>query len=211
MISDPPPRLLVATSNPGKLVEMRELLATTPWEIEGLPPDAPDFEETGLTFAENARGKALYRSRLTGVPVVADDSGLVIDALGGEPGVHSARYLDPDMAQGDRNRAVIAKLAGLAPQERTARFVCRLVLAYRGRLVHETEGACEGLIAGEERGRAGFGYDPIFLVPELGLTFAEISAAEKDARSHRGVAARAMASFLAGWRPESPGATASGS
>ena len=201
MASASRPRLLVATSNPGKLVEMRELLAKTPWEIEGLAADAPDFEETGHTFADNARDKALYRSRLTDAPVVADDSGLVIDALGGEPGVHSARYLDPDMAQGDRNRAVLAKLEGLAPEERTARFICHLVLAHRGELVHETVGSCEGRIAEEERGRTGFGYDPIFLVPELGLTFAEIPAAEKDARSHRGEAARAMAEFLAGWRP----------
>jgi len=201
MVSASRPRLLIATSNPGKLVEMRELLAETPWEIVGLPSDAPDFEETGLTFAENARDKALYRSLLTDVPVVADDSGLVIDALGGEPGVHSARYLDPDMAQGDRNRAVLTKLAGLAPEERTARFICHLVLAYRGEIVHETEGTCEGRIAEEERGRTGFGYDPIFLVPELGLTFAEISPAEKDARSHRGEAARALASFLPDWRP----------
>ncbi len=201
MVSASRPRLLIATSNPGKLVEMRELLAETPWEIVGLPSDAPDFEETGLTFAENARDKALYRSLLTDVPVVADDSGLVIDALGGEPGVHSARYLDPDMAQGDRNRAVLTKLAGLAPEERTARFICHLVLAYRGEIVHETEGTCEGRIAEEERGRTGFGYDPIFLVPELELTFAEISPAEKDARSHRGEAARALASFLPDWRP----------
>ena len=201
MVPSSRPRLFIATSNPGKLVEMRELLAATPWEIVGLPSDAPDFEETGLTFAENARDKALYRSLLTDVPVVADDSGLVIDALGGEPGVHSARYLDSDMAQGDRNRAVLAKLAGLAPEKRTARFICHLVLAYRGELVHETKGTCEGRIAEEERGRTGFGYDPIFLVPELGLTFAEIPAAEKDARSHRGEAARALASFLLGWRP----------
>ncbi len=201
MASASRPRLLVATSNPGKLVEMRELLAKTPWEIEGLAADAPDFEETGHTFADNARDKALYRSRLTDAPVVADDSGLVIDTLGGEPGVHSARYLDPDMAQGDRNRAVLAKLEGLAPEERTARFICHLVLAHRGELVHETVGSCEGRIAEEERGRTGFGYDPIFLVPELGLTFAEIPAAEKDARSHRGEAARAMVEFLAGWQP----------
>jgi XTP/dITP diphosphohydrolase len=187
--------------NPGKLAEFRKLFAETPWMIEGLPADAPDFEETGLTFAENARGKALYRSRLTDAPVVADDSGLVIDALGGEPGVRSARYIDPDMAQGDRNRAVLEKLAGVPPEERTARFICHLVLAHRGNLVHETRGACEGRISEEERGRTGFGYDPIFLVPELGLTFAEIPAAEKDARSHRGEAARALAAFLAGWRP----------
>jgi XTP/dITP diphosphohydrolase len=196
--------LLVATSNPGKLVEMRELLGKPPWQIEGLPADAPEFEETGSTFAENARAKALFRSGSTDVPVIADDSGLVIDALGGEPGIHSARYLDPEMAQTDRNRAVIAKLAGMTAEERTARFVCHLVLAYRGEIIHETVGTCEGLIAERERGRDGFGYDPIFLVPDLDLTFAEIPAAEKDARSHRGIAAREMEKFLASWRP--PGA-----
>ena len=192
MVSESPPRLVIATLNPGKLAEFRELFAATPWEIEGLPADAPDFDETGLTFAENARDKAIYRSRLTDAPVVADDSGLVIDALGGEPGVHSARYLDPDMAQGDRNRAVLEKLAGLAPEERTARFICHLVLAHRGEIVHETEGACEGRIAEEERGRTGFGYDPIFRPDGFDRTLAELSPEEKNAISHRGRALRRL-------------------
>ncbi|MFQ5743776.1 MAG: RdgB/HAM1 family non-canonical purine NTP pyrophosphatase [Acidobacteriota bacterium] len=197
----PGPRLLFATRNPGKLREVLELLDGLDWQIEGLPPGAPDCEETGASFADNARGKALFTSRSTDLPVLADDSGLVIDALGGEPGVHSARYLDPAMEQAQRNRAVLAKLTGVKPENRTARFICHLVLAYRGRFVHETRGSCEGLIADRARGGGGFGYDPIFLAPELGRTFAELSGEEKTACSHRGAAVRAMARYLAGWRP----------
>ena len=196
-----PRSLVLATRNQGKLVEMIDLLAALPWRVEGLPSDAPDYEEKGETFEENARGKALFASQLVELPILADDSGLHIDALGGEPGVRSARYLDPAMSQHDRNRAVLAKLAAVPSERRTARFVCHLVLAHRGRIVHEVTGRCEGRIATHERGSGGFGYDPIFLVPELGRTFAQLSRSEKAARSHRGAAARQIASYLAAWRP----------
>lgn len=194
-------RLIFATGNPGKVREMRDLLADQDWEVEALPEDTETFEETGSSFAENARGKALFASERTPWPVLADDSGLVIDALDGEPGVRSARYIDPEISQEERNRRVLEKLEGVPPEERTARFVCHLVLARRGEVVHETTGTCEGRIHDRQAGDGGFGYDPIFLVPELDRTFAQIPRKEKSARSHRGRAARDMARFLAGWDP----------
>ena len=193
--------LVVATRNPGKLEEMRELLGVTDWDVEELPADVPEYEETGSTFAENARGKALHASNFTDLPVLADDSGLEIDVLGGEPGVHSARYIDPTADQDKRNRAVLEKLQDVPPDQRAARFICHLVLAHRGRVIFETEGRCEGFITQEPRGTGGFGYDPIFRVQGLERTFAELTSEEKSARSHRGAAARAMAIRLADWSP----------
>ncbi len=195
-------RLLIATRNAGKVAELRELLSGTGWQLSPLPEGAPVYEETGATFADNARGKALFYAAHTGLPALADDSGLVVDALGGEPGVHSARYLDPDMPQPERNRALLERLRHVPGPDRTARFVCHLALALPdGRLVHETTGVCEGLIATEPRGQGGFGYDPIFFSPEAGRTFAQLSRAHKSALSHRGRAVRAMARFLRGWDP----------
>jgi XTP/dITP diphosphohydrolase len=194
-------RLVFATRNEGKLGELVDLLAGSGWHVEQLPDDIHDYAETGATFADNARGKALHAAARLGVPVLADDSGLQIDALGGEPGVHSARYVDPAMTPSERNLAVLARLGDVPAAERTARFVCHLVLAEGGRVVHETTGTCEGVIAGEARGEGGFGYDPIFLVPELGATFAELPRAKKSRISHRGRAVRAMAAFLRGWGP----------
>lgn len=195
--------LVLATRNPGKLEEMTALLAGTAWSIAAIPRDIPDYEETGETFQENARGKAVFASRFTDAPVLADDSGLEIDALDGEPGVRSARYIDPAMPQAERNQAVLDKLTGIAPAQRTARFVCHLALAHRRTLVHETIGTCEGRMTESPRGDGGFGYDPIFEVPALSRTFAEVSQEEKSALSHRGAAARAMAEFLQSWEPDS--------
>jgi XTP/dITP diphosphohydrolase len=194
-------RLLLATTNPGKVAEIAELLSETDWQVVPLPEGVPEYEETGATFADNARGKALFYSQWTGLPALADDSGIEIDALGGEPGVYSARYVDPDIPQSRRNEVVIERLAGLPPEERGARFVCHLVLAVGDRVVHETSGTCEGIIADALRGEGGFGYDPIFLVPELGRTFAELSRDQKSALSHRGRAVRPMVEFLRRWRP----------
>jgi len=194
-------RLVFATGNPGKVREMRDLLDGLGWEVEALPAGAETFEETGSTFAENARGKALFTSERVSSPVLADDSGLVIDALDGEPGVRSARYIDPEVTQEERNRRVLEMLEGVPPEQRTARFVCHLVPARGGEVVHETVGTCEGRIHDRPVGDGGFGYDPIFLMPELGRTFAQITREEKSARSHRGEAAREMARSLAGWRP----------
>jgi len=194
-------RLIFATRNEGKVAELTDLLRDTTWRVERLPDDIGDYEETGATFAENARGKALHAAARVAVPVLADDSGLEIDALDGEPGVHSARYLDPALSPAERNDAVLGRLRDVPPQRRGARFVCHLVLARGATVVHETTGTCEGRITMAPRGGGGFGYDPIFEVPELGATFAEISRAEKSARSHRGHAVRAMVEFLRSWGP----------
>lgn len=197
-------RLLVfATRNPGKVREITPLLAGTGWTVGPLPENVPDYEETAETFADNARGKAISASRSVEVPVLADDSGLEIDALNGEPGVRSARYVDPSTTPAERNTAVLKKLRDVPAEQRTARFVCHLVLAHGGSVVHETTGTCEGLITQAPRGEGGFGYDPIFEVPDLGSTFAEIPGDEKSARSHRGAAARAMVDFLRSWEPDS--------
>jgi len=194
-------RLVFATRNEGKVVEMLALLESSSWAVERLPDTVSEYEETGDTFADNARGKALFAAAALGMPVLADDSGLEIDALGGEPGVRSARYLDEGMTPTERNDAVLEKLAGTPDELRTARFVCHLTLAHGNRIVHETTGVCEGSIGRQQLGDQGFGYDPIFIVPDLGATFAEIDREQKSARSHRGIAVRAMAEFLRTWRP----------
>ena len=196
------PRLVFATRNEGKVVELTALLEGTGWAVERLPPELGEYEETGETFADNARGKALFASTQLGSAVLADDSGLEIDALGGEPGVRSARYIDEALTQAQRNGAVLDKLAATPPELRTARFVCHLALARGDDIVHETTGACNGSIGFAPRGELGFGYDPIFIVPDLGLTFAEISREQKSARSHRGAAMRAMVEFLRRWTPD---------
>jgi XTP/dITP diphosphohydrolase len=193
--------LIFATRNEGKVREMEALLAGSDWRLERLPEELGEPPETGATFADNAREKALFAAAHVSQPVLADDSGLQIDALGGEPGVRSARYIDPALDPAERNRLVLDKLREVPDPQRTARFVCHLVLAHDGAVVHEVTGTCEGTIARQPHGDGGFGYDPIFIVPDLGRTFAEISREEKSARSHRGAAARAMAAFLRDWRP----------
>jgi XTP/dITP diphosphohydrolase len=193
--------LILATRNAGKVREMEALLAGSAWSLARLPEEIVEPAETGATFAANAREKALFAAARLPYPVLADDSGLQIDALAGEPGVRSARYIDPDLDPAARNRAVLDRLHEVPDPQRTARFVCHLVLAHDGAIVHEATGTCKGTIARQPRGDGGFGYDPIFIVPDLGRTFAEISREEKSARSHRGVAARAMAAFLRDWRP----------
>jgi len=195
--------LVFATRNEGKVREMADLLVGSGWHAARMPESVEEFEETGETFAENARGKALFASSQLTEPVLADDSGLEIDALGGEPGVRSARYIDETFTPEERNAAVLERLVDVPPAQRTARFACHLVLAYCGEVVHETVGTCEGVIADAPCGAAGFGYDPVFLVPELDRTFAQIDRDEKSARSHRGAAARTMADFLRTWRPNS--------
>lgn len=195
------PRLILATRNEGKVAELTALLEGTCWVLERLPPEFGDYEETGETFADNARGKALFVSAQLSLPVLADDSGLEIDALRGEPGVRSARYIDESLSQAERNEAVLDKLSDTPVGLRTARFSCHLALALGGDIVHETTGRCSGSIGLAPRGNWGFGYDSIFIVPNLGLTFAEISREQKSAQSHRGAAMRAMVEFLGRWQP----------
>jgi XTP/dITP diphosphohydrolase len=192
------PDLLIATTNPGKLREIREVLADLPLTVIALAPDfaqLPAPEETGTTFAENARLKARYYAKATGLLTVAEDSGLEIDALDGRPGVLSARYPGADYAERFRN--LYAELAARGASGSTARFVAALALAApSGEITFEARGVVEGEIAPAPRGEGGFGYDPIFVYPRYGRTLAEVSSAEKLAVSHRGAAFRQLKAFL---------------
>ena len=189
------PRILyAATGNPGKLREFTQH-AGPDIQVLALPgfQNIAPCEETGETFEENARLKAAYYSRYCDGLVFADDSGIVIDALDGAPGVRSARYAGDDDAN---NAKVLEQLAGLPPERRTARFVCVIALAQHGQILRTFDGVAEGRIADSLHGSGGFGYDPLFFYPPLGCTFAEISSEEKWSRSHRGAAFRTMLSNL---------------
>jgi len=203
--------LVLATANPGKLREMQEVLGDLPLRVVCLG-DLDEIEppiEDGATFAENAGIKALGYARATGHWCLADDSGLVVDALGGAPGVRSARYAANDVPTGAERSEIDAantahllrELHGVPTRDRRARFVCHLALADSRRILLEISGAVEGLITDSPRGRNGFGYDPVFFLPRLGRTAAELSADEKNAISHRGRAVRRFAEILMG-RPD---------
>ena len=189
----PFPRIVLATRNHGKLREFRALLQPAGWEMIGLSELSiqRDVAETGGSFAENARLKALAYAEETDLPVLADDSGLEVFSLGGKPGIESARYAGPGASDSDRVRKLLAELK-LIRADRAARFVCALALARRGRMIMEAEGECRGEIALEPRGTHGFGYDPIFWFPDLGKTIAELDEAEKNQYSHRAHAVRAL-------------------
>ena len=188
-------RLVLATGNPGKLAEFRTALETQGIEVLGLDAlsDREEIAETGSTFEENARLKAEGYSRRTELPVIADDSGLVVDALHGEPGIHSARYGGSEYDDPGRCRLVLEKLRGVPQARRTARFLCVLALARAGRTLAVFNGSVEGRIIEELRGGGGFGYDPIFFHEGAGCSFAELSREEKQKLSHRG---QAIARFL---------------
>lgn len=197
-------KILVASTNPGKLKELREMLGG---DIEwvGLAdfPNIPEIEEDGATFAENARKKALGYAKATGFWTLADDSGLVVDALGGQPGVKSARFSgakDKDRKVVDHKNfeKVLRMLEGVPKEKRTARFVCCLCLASPEKVLIETNGMVEGVIMSEPMGKNGFGYDPIFWVPKLKKTVAQLDSDEKNAISHRGNAIRKLKTLFAG-------------
>ncbi len=190
--------LLLATTNPGKLREFRDIFADLPCTLTTLDEQGitMDVEETGATFTENALLKARAYSRASGLLTLADDSGLEIDALGGEPGVRSARWPTADMPYAERFRLILARLDGLPPEQRTARFRCVIALSQPDGWDEIVEGVVEGIIADAPRGENGFGYDPIFLVPALGRTMAELPPEEKHRISHRGRAARAAREVL---------------
>ena len=192
-------QLLVATTNAGKLREIRALLAGAPVELLSLPdlPPIEEPEETGATFEENARLKARYYAAQSGLWTVAEDSGLVIDALGGEPGVRSARFLRPDATYPERFTEIFRRLDERPELPRRARFVSALASVDRGEVIYETTGIVEGDIAAAPRGSGGFGYDPIFFYPPYGRTLADVSETEKIAVAHRGVAFRKFARWLA--------------
>ncbi len=198
-------RLLLASSNPHKVQEVRAIMGPHGIEVIGLdalkdrPPEAV---EDGRTFQDNARIKAVHYAKATGRMCLADDSGLEVDALGGEPGVRSARYAAASGTRADRDAANNAKLRaqlrGVPTGRRTARFVCAMCLADKsGTVIAETRGTFEGVIADAPRGSNGFGYDPLLYLPDAGCTSAQLTPQQKNARSHRGEAARKMAERIA--------------
>lgn len=191
-------RLLVATTNRDKVREIRSLLAKAPVDLVALSDLAAviEPEETGETFQENARLKARHYAAHSGMLTVAEDSGLVIDALGGEPGVQSARFLRPDASYPERFAAIFDRLARHADRPRTARFVCALTVVNGQEIAFETTGSVEGVIARSPAGTGGFGYDPIFYYPPYGATLAEVGEHEKLAVAHRGQAFRALAKWI---------------
>lgn len=187
-------KLLVATRNAGKLREIRRVLESEGIEILGLDdlPDAPEPEEDGETFLDNARKKAWSLVRATELPALADDSGLVVDVLGGRPGVHSARFAGAGATDERNNRKLIQELRGVPPGRRSAAFVCAMVLALPDRREFTAEGRLEGRILERPKGTRGFGYDPLFFVEESGTTLAEMELETKNRLSHRGRALRAL-------------------
>jgi XTP/dITP diphosphohydrolase len=190
--------LVLATTNPHKIREIRALLVGIPDEIIGLDafPDIVAPEETGRTFEDNAALKARYYSRATGHPAIAEDSGLEVDALDGEPGVQSARFGGAGTTYPEKFAALYARLDVAGLRESTARFVCAVALAVNDDVRFEARGVVEGRISPEPRGDSGFGYDPIFFYPPEGRTLAEVSDDTKRAVSHRGAAFRKLRLYL---------------
>jgi len=196
-------RLLVATRNRGKLREIDAALRPLGIEVQGLESlgEPPEVEETGSTFEDNARLKAEAYSRHTHMLVLAEDSGLEVDALGGQPGVRSARFGGPGLDDNGRNRKLLDALRDVEPSRRTARFRCALAVARQGQVLETFHGVIEGRILAEPRGEHGFGYDPLFFHPSSGCTTAELTTTEKQQVSHRG---QALAAFLDALRRGDP-------
>jgi XTP/dITP diphosphohydrolase len=188
--------LLIATTNPGKIREIRGILTWIPIELVTLDrfPGVAEPEESGRTFAENARLKAMYYSEQTGLPAVADDSGIEIEALGNAPGVQSARWHGTDYPT--KFAAIYRELAARGLETSAARFVAHVALAHDGNILYEATGVIQGEIAPEPTGSHGFGYDPIFFYPPYGCTLAEVDGAKKAAVSHRGKAFRQLRDWL---------------
>ncbi len=191
-------RLLIATTNEGKVAELKRLLEGLDLELSSLDQleeTPPPVEETGQTFAENALLKARYYFERTGIPTLADDSGLEVDALGGRPGIHSARYGGQGLSVAERNSLLLDEMSGVPTEDRGARFVCVLALANRT-MVKTFDGYCEGEIAQTSIGTDGFGYDPVFIITGTGQSFGTMSSAEKNRLSHRGKALEKLRKFL---------------
>ena len=190
--------VLIATTNQGKLREIRRILRDPPVALQTLIdfPGIETPEETGSSFAENARQKAFYYARATGVPTLAEDSGFEVDALDGEPGIYSARYLREDARYEERFADIFVRVRESGISDRSARFVCALAVVSGGDILFEARAAVEGTLANAPAGSNGFGYDPIFFYPPYGKTFGEVSDDEKTAVSHRGQAMRAFRNYL---------------
>lgn len=193
--------LLLATTNRHKLAEFRAIFSDIPFTILSLNDIQLDIDvdETGTTFRENAELKALAYAHASGMLTLCDDSGFEVDALGGAPGVYSARFAGVDTSYEERFRIILSQLQNVLLEQRTARFRCVISIAEPSGDVRSVEGTIEGVVADEPRGEHGFGYDPIFLVPELGKTTAELAPEEKNRISHRGRAARLARALLEDW------------
>lgn len=192
-------RIVLASNNQGKVREIGQLLAGQDMEV--LPQsafDIPEIEETGLTFVENAILKARNAAALSGLPAIADDSGLEVDALKGAPGIYSARFAGPNATDADNNRKMLAELEKMPEKERTARFQCLMVYMRHGKdpVPIICQGTWEGRILREPQGENGFGYDPLFFVPEKNCSAAELPAEMKNAMSHRGKALQCLLQAL---------------
>ncbi len=198
-------KLVLATQNAGKIREIKAKLKPL-GGIEVLSaaevPDLPDVVEDGATFRENALKKSRAIAAHTGLPALADDSGLEVDALNGEPGVYSARYAGEGASDRDRNLLVLDRMRDVPDEKRAARFRCVIAITLPSGEEHVADGVCEGIIARSLSGDGGFGYDPIFFLPEFGKTMAEISVEEKNRISHRGRALDRAAEIIAGLRRE---------
>lgn len=191
-------KIIFATGNEEKMREIREILASLPVEVLSMKEAGiqANIIEDGKTFEENAVIKAKAIAQLSEEIVLADDSGLVIDYLNGEPGIYSARYMGEDTSYRIKNGNLIQRLEGVPDEERTARFVCAIAAAFPDGTVLTTEGTVEGRIGYEEKGENGFGYDPIFYLPEYGCTTAQLTEEKKNEISHRGKALRKMVEKL---------------
>lgn len=192
-------KIIFATKNQHKMIEIRQILADLPYEVVSMEEVGVDIDvvEDGSTFEENALKKATEIAAVTGQIVLADDSGLVVDYMNGEPGIYSARFGGVDTSYGIKNQMIIDRLADAKEEERTARFVCVIAASLPDGTTETVRGTIEGVIAYEEHGVNGFGYDPIFYVPEEGCTTAEMAPEKKNSISHRGNALRMMKEVLA--------------
>lgn len=191
-------RILIATRNPGKVREFAQALEPQGFQVFGMDAlsDTGEIEETGETFAANARLKAEGYSSRTDMLVLADDSGIEVDALDGAPGVQSARYGGPELDDGGRSRLLLRELEGVPDERRTARFRCVLALARDGKTLATFDGVIEGRISHAPEGENGFGYDPLFFHPPSGCTTAQLTPVEKQKVSHRGQAIAALLGAL---------------
>ena len=193
-------KILLGSKNKGKIQEFQEAFQDSQIEILSLNdfPDCPDAPETGNSFEENASEKALFYQKFTGLPSLADDSGIEVDALDGAPGIYSARYAGEPANDHANNQKLLENLKGIPSEKRTGRFVCVLALAKNGKIVQLSRGTAEGVVLEAPRGENGFGYDPLFFVPNLKKTMAELSITEKRQISHRGEALRKFVAWFKG-------------
>lgn len=192
-------KIVLATHNAGKIREFKSVLLPLGYDavsVHDLLPDIEEPEETGRTFAENARLKAQYYMKATGLPCLADDSGIAADALNGRPGVYSARYAGPECDDEANNQKLIQELSAFPPEKRTVHYVCVLVLCWPDGREITAEGRCSGVLRDFYAGDNGFGYDPLFYVPEKKKTMAEMTMAEKNEISHRGKALKKLVEAL---------------